>query len=63
MVEFEDGLLLKSSCITKDEMKGCQLTRTEKKIVTNLFKPLSFLVDMKNNHQPKQFYGHFAHRY
>jgi hypothetical protein len=28
-VEFEDGWLIKSSCITKDEMKACQLTRTK----------------------------------
>jgi hypothetical protein len=29
-VEFEDGWLLKSSFITEDEMKACQLTRTKK---------------------------------
>ena len=28
-VEFEDGWLIKSSFITKDEMKACQLTRTK----------------------------------
>ena len=28
-VEFEDGWLIKSSFITKDEMKACQLTSTK----------------------------------
>jgi hypothetical protein len=28
-VEFEDGWLIKSSFITMDEIKACQLTRTE----------------------------------
>jgi hypothetical protein len=28
-VDFEDGWLIKSSFITKDEMKACQLTRTK----------------------------------
>jgi hypothetical protein len=28
-VNFEDGWLVKSSFITKDEMKACQLTRTK----------------------------------
>jgi hypothetical protein len=28
-VEFEDGWLINSSFITKDEMKACQLTRTK----------------------------------
>jgi hypothetical protein len=28
-VEFVDGWLIKSSFITKDEMKACQLTRTK----------------------------------
>jgi hypothetical protein len=28
-VDFEDGWLLKSSFITKDEMKACQLTKTK----------------------------------
>ncbi len=28
-VEFEDGWLIKSSFITMDEMKACQLTRTK----------------------------------
>ncbi len=28
-VDFEDGWLVKSSFITKDEMKACQLTRTK----------------------------------
>jgi hypothetical protein len=28
-VEFEDGWLIKSSFITKYEMKACQLTRTK----------------------------------
>jgi hypothetical protein len=28
-VEFEDGWLIKSSFITRDEMKACQLTRTK----------------------------------
>jgi hypothetical protein len=28
-VDFEDSWLIKSSFITKDEMKACQLTRTK----------------------------------
>jgi hypothetical protein len=28
-VDFEDGWLIKSSFITKDELKACQLTRTK----------------------------------
>jgi hypothetical protein len=28
-VDFEDSFLIKSSFITKDEMKACQLTRTK----------------------------------
>jgi hypothetical protein len=28
-VDFEDGWLIKSSFITKDEMKACQLTKTK----------------------------------
>jgi len=28
-VEFEDGWFVKSSFISKDEMKACQLTRTK----------------------------------
>ncbi len=28
-VEFEDGWLIKTSFITKDKMKACQLTRTK----------------------------------
>jgi hypothetical protein len=28
-VDFEDGWLIKSSFITKDEMKACQLTRNK----------------------------------
>jgi hypothetical protein len=28
-VEFEDGWLIKSSLLTKDEMNACQLTRTK----------------------------------
>ena len=35
-VDFEDGWLIKSSFITKDEMKACQLTRNklpQKKII------------------------------
>jgi hypothetical protein len=30
-VEFEEGWLIKSSFISKDEMKAFQLTRTKKK--------------------------------
>jgi hypothetical protein len=30
-VEFEDGWLIKSSFITKDEMKACQLKNPTKK--------------------------------
>jgi hypothetical protein len=42
-VDFEDGWLIKSSFKTKDEIKACQLTRTElpqekKKIVNPLFR-------------------------
>jgi hypothetical protein len=38
-VEFEDSWLIKSSFITMDEMKACQLTRTkipQKKLFTDI---------------------------
>jgi hypothetical protein len=49
-VEFEDGWLIKSSFITKDEMKACQLTRTKnptkkKKVTESLYNNNNNLLD------------------
>jgi hypothetical protein len=44
-VDFEDGCLVKSSFITKDEMKACQLTRTKlphKKLLLLLIASVSY---------------------
>jgi hypothetical protein len=63
-VEFEDGWLIKSSFITKDEMKACQLTRTkiqQKKIIIIISTILSvlfssFSIEKSRNLPPNNVY-------
>jgi hypothetical protein len=48
-VEFEDSWLIKSSFITKDEMKACQLTRTKIQQKKNQKKKPGKLTSRMNN--------------